>query len=164
MPAASPTNGYEVAIRDLLKCISGTFKCQAMREEQSVQNNWRDRMEAGQLVAPFAVLSVGTMSRASQSGAADSNLFALNATITYVIAQTAGGDQTNDLMGDLVNLWGAIYRYNNSNLWSLEEDGTSFDTSPQSAAMGALAKAMSPLIAGELSVRLLVDITPGRTA
>lgn len=163
MPAANPINGYEVAIRDLLMCISTTFGCQAMREEQTVQNNWRDRMESGQLVAPFAVLSVGTMSRASQSGAADSNLFALNATITYVIAQTAGGDQTSDLMGDLVRLWGTIYRYP-GNYWSLEEDGTSFDTSPQSAAMGALAKAMSPLIAGDLSVRLLVDITPGRTA
>lgn len=163
MPAASPTNGYQVAIRDLLKCISTTFKCQALREEQTVQNNWRDRIEAGELQPPFAVLSVGTMNRASQSGAADANLFALDVTITHVIAQTFGGDQTNDLMGKLVSLWGAIYRYPGT-YWSLEEDGTSFDTSPQTNAMAALAKANSPLIAGELRVRLLVDITPGRTA
>lgn len=158
--SATPTNGYEAAVKQVLALIASVWKCQALREEQNARINWRDKIDSGELTPPFAILTISRMDRQSGRGAADSNLFALPLSITLVAPQRMSGDQTNDIMKELVRLWQKIYRPGAEPTYYLDEDATSFDTSRQSDAQGVILDGSAPLTTGQLQVKLLVDLTP----
>lgn len=158
--AATPANGYEAAVQQVLGLVSATWKCQAYREEQGARINWRDKIEAGELTLPFAILTIGRMERAAGVGASDGNVFELNVTLTRVEAQVMSGDQTNAVMSRLVALWQSLYAPGVATNWQLSEDGTSFDTSRQSPVLSTILDGSAPLVGGELRVSLYVDLTP----
>ena len=151
------SNAYSEALAQILTKIKTTWDCQAYRQEQGSRFSLQKEIERGALKPPFAVVQVAKMRRTNDR--ADGNAFLLPVTIIRVEAQKGGGDQNNDILSSLIELWGDIYQQTSAK-YELMEEGTAFDVSLESEAAALIANTSAPFAAGCLTIWILIDLTP----